>query len=99
MNKLTLSISILTAIIVFPSINAFAQDIQADVYNQSAREENEHTLEELEAEYQDKLEYQQQVSEIIDEYEKQSAVYDAANEMVQQLDAGGGTNSEYEYGF
>jgi hypothetical protein len=103
MNKLALSI--LTAIIIFPYINssaAFAQNNQTDRYDRLERRENQPTQKKRKARYhrdRNQVKYQRQVTDIRDEYEKKSVMYDQINQNLQQLDAGGGTHIEYDSGF
>lgn len=100
MNKLTLSI--LTAIIIFPSINsfaAFAKDTRVDRYHRLEHRKNYPTRKKLKHRYHDKVRYQRRVSNIMDRYKKKSAVYNSINRNLQQLDAGGGTHYEYNSGF
>jgi len=95
MKKLTLSI--LTAIIIFPSINsfaAFAQDTRVDRYHRLEHRKNYTTRKKLKHRYRDKVRYQRQVTNIMDRYKKKSAVYNSINENLKQLDAGGGNNYE-----
>jgi hypothetical protein len=101
MNQPTLLV--LTALIALSPFKAFAQNVQTDVDNQPVQQEHvlteEEYLEQEENLSQEEVKFIKQLTKIKTEAEMRIKASQMANDLVNQIDVGGGSGYQYEYGY